>query len=498
MNRRNFLKHLGLGAAVAAASGCNLPRPFFFPKRKLPNFLFFLVDDLGWADLGCYGSTFCETPHTDRLAASGVRFTDAYAAAPVCSPTRASIMTGKHPARLDITDWIPGDDPQKRKLRGPEDLDALPLNEVTIAEAMKEAGYATYFVGKWHLGAEGHDPENQGFDTNSGGTHMGQPTHDYYVPYKNPKLPDGPLGEYLTDRLADETIRAITDHVRKRPDQPFLAFHCFYTVHQPIQACRKHIARFRKKAAALPKLDPTAARRNEHDAFTKLRQDDPAYGSMVYSMDENLGRILDTIKRLGIGDETVIIFTSDNGGLSTMLRGQSPTSNLPLRAGKGWCYEGGIREPLIVRVPGLTRAGAVCSVPVTSTDFYPTLLDLAGLPLRPRQHRDGVSLMPLLHGESKLQHRALFWHFPHYHTSGWTPGAAVRLGKWKLIEFYELGKVELYDLLDDPGERQDLAKTFPRIVEKMRTLLRDWQRDVGAKMPQPNPNYKPEIEKKIP
>ncbi|HPS02495.1 MAG TPA: sulfatase [Candidatus Sumerlaeota bacterium] len=498
MNRRDLLKRLGIGATTLALAGCSQPGLSLFSRRKRPNFVFFLVDDLGWADVGCYGSTFCETPNTDRLAASGVRFTDAYAAAPVCSPTRASIMTGRYPARLNITDWIPGDNPKNKRLLGPPDLDALPLEEVTVAEALKKSGYATYFVGKWHLGDEGHSPENQGFDTNIGGTHLGQPANGYYVPYKNPKLPDGPPGEYLTDRLASETIRCITDHVKNRPDQPFLAFHCFYTVHQPIQPCKKHLDRFRAKAATLPKRNPDSIFRKEHEAITRIRQDNPAYASMVYSMDENLGRVLDTLKELGIDNETVVFFTSDNGGLSTQLRGQAPTSNLPLRAGKGWLYEGGIREPLIVRAPGLTRGGGVCSTPVVSTDFFPTILDLAGLSLQPRLHRDGVSLKPLLRGESTLSRKAIFWHFPHYHSSGWTPGGAVRAGEWKLIEFYEPGTVELYNLRDDMGEQLNQAQTFPQIVEELRTLLHNWQREVGAKMPLPNPDYKPEIGRNIP
>jgi len=462
-----------------------------------PNFLFVLVDDLGWPDVGCYGSTFYETPNVDRLAASGMRFTTAYAACPVCSPTRASIMTGKYPARVGITDWIPGNDPKHRKLLGPRDLHHLPLSEVTIAEALKEAGYRTFFAGKWHLGGKGYYPENQGFDINKGGYEAGAPRGRvrgkyrgaYYVPYRNPKLKDGPPGEYLTDRLADESIKFMEEHVKSHPSTPFFLYLSFYTVHAPIQPCKRYLDTFKEKASKLPPSQGPAYIR-ERKAWTRQRQDNPAYATMVHAMDYNVGRVLKTLDRLGLTKNTVVIFMSDNGGLSTLPRRGAPTSVLPLRAGKGWCYEGGIREPMIIRAPGVTKAGTVCDVPVTSTDFYPTILQLAGLPLRPRQHADGLSLVGLLKGEKSLNRKALFWHYPHYHGSGWTPGAAVRAGDWKLIEFYEENAVELYNLREDPGERHECGARFPAKRKELTELLHRWRKETGAKMPKPNPAYK--------
>jgi len=456
------------------------------PPEKRPSFVFFLVDDLGWKDLGCYGSTFYETPNLDELAASAMRFTDAYTSCPVCSPTRASIMTGKYPARLDITDWIPGGRPQNRKLLGPPIHNELALEEVTIAEALREAGYTTFFAGKWHLGGEGFWPDEQGFGINKGGHHRGSPPGGYYTPYKNPALSDGPEGEYLTDRLADESIRFLDEH----GDKPFLLYLSFYTVHTPIQACKRHIAKFQQKAAALPKMEGPV-QIPEGEGFTKLRQDNPAYASMVHAMDENVGRVLRKLEELDLAANTVVFFTSDNGGLSTLYRRGFPTSNVPLRAGKGWCYEGGIRVPLIVRCPGITKPGSLCGVPVISTDFYPTILELAGLELNPARHPDGLSLVPLLEGRQSLDREAVFWHYPHYHGSAWKPGAAVRAGPWKLIEFYEDNRVELYNLQDDLGEREDLADRHPAKKAELLDTLHDWQKRMDAKMPRPNPNYRP-------
>ncbi len=479
MNRRRFLHALGAAVALSSAlSRCSQP--------QRPNFLFILVDDLGWTDLGCYGSSFYETPNLDRLADEGIRFTDAYAACPVCSPTRAAIMTGKHPVRVDITDWIPGRNPKDRKLLGPQDRNELELGELTIAEALKQRGYTTFFAGKWHLGGEGFYPEEQGFDINKGGHEKGSPSGGYYSPYKNPKLADGPEGEYLTDRLTDESIAFLKEH----KDDPFLLYLSFYTVHTPIQACKRHLQRFREKAATLPPpVGPVE--RKEHDGVTRLRQDLPEYATMVYAMDENIGRLLKALDDLGLSDKTAVIFTSDNGGLSTLKNRGYPTSNLPLRAGKGWCYEGGIRVPLILRAPGVSRKGAVCQEPVISMDFFPTMLELAGLPLMPQRHVDGFSLVPLLKGEkSRLQRDALYWHYPHYHGSTWTPGAAIRARDWKLIEFYDYGKVELYNLKDDIGEEHDLAAEMPEKRDELLAALHNWQKKLGAKMPTPNPTFR--------
>lgn len=449
-----------------------------------PNFVFILIDDLGWTDLSCYGSTFYETPNIDRLAQQGMRFTDAYAACPVCSPSRASLLTGKYPARLNITDWIPGSDPRDRPLLGPKDLHQLPLEEKTIAEALREAGYATAFLGKWHLGEEGYYPEDQGFDLNMGGHWAGQPA-SYFHPYKNdrkrwdvPGLEGGEEGEYLTDRLTDESIQFIENH----QDQPFFLYLSHYAVHTPIQSKEELTEKYRQKLKSTPKTD-TPAFVPERESRTKQQQDDPAYAGMVQSVDESVGRILDRLSELGLSEKTVVIFTSDNGGLSTLppTRRVPPTSVVPLRAGKGWLYEGGIRVPAIIRWPKITEAGSICSTPITSTDFYPTLLEMADLPLKPTQHADGKSLLPLLKQENNWTRTALYWHFPHYHGSGNKPSAALRVGDFKLIEWFEDGQIELYNLRNDLGEKDDLSEQMPEKVEGLRKALNEWQKAVGAK-----------------
>jgi arylsulfatase A-like enzyme len=477
MDRRGFMKACGLGAL-------GLAWPCGAAPLKRPNILFVLVDDLGWSDLGCYGSTFYETPNLDRLAASGMRFTNAYAACPVCSPTRAAIMTGKHPARLNITDWIPGNDPKDRKLIGPQDRHELPLDECTLAEALKPHGYKTFFAGKWHLGDAGYFPEDQGFDINRGGHHRGSPPGGYYVPYKNPKLEDGPEGEYLTGRLTDESIAFL----RENRENPFLLYLSFYTVHTPIQPCKQHIEKFRKKAEKLPPSESPVFRK-EHDGVTRLHQDRPDYASMVHAMDRNAGRLLDELEGLGLEENTIVVFTSDNGGLSTLRGPNAPTAIGPLRAGKGWCYEGGIRIPQIMRVPGVTQPGSTCDTPVTSMDFYPTLLNLAGIAMPDGDIRDGMDMTPLLEGGKAPGREAIYWHYPHYHGSAWTPGAAVRAGDWKLIVFYHEEKTELYNLRKDPGEQHDLAVEMPEKTRELKKMLEAWQRGIGAKLPEPNPAF---------
>jgi len=478
MDRRQFLQ----GTIAGTLAALSLPIGAE-PSRKPPHVLFILVDDLGWTDLGCHGSSFYETPNLDALADSGIRFTQAYAASPVCSPTRASIMTGKYPTRFQITDWIPGQDPKDRWLRGPETRLQLPLEEITLAETFRAHGYRTYYIGKWHLGGKGYDPEAQGFDDNKGGFEKGSPPGGYYSPYQNPKLEDGPEGEYLTDRLTDECIRFL-----ETADQgPMFIFLSFYTVHTPIQACERHLSRFDRKWQAWidSNKDPCdEVFRAEREGWTRLRQDCPKYASMVFAMDENVGRLLARIEALGLSNDIVVIFTSDNGGLSTLKKQAAPTSNEPLRAGKGWCYEGGIRVPLLMRAPGVTRPGSVCHEPVISPDFYPTLLELTGLPLLPEQHEDGVSMVPLLKKQSGgLDREAIFWHYPHYHGSTWTPGAAVRAGDWKLIHFMEEERLELYDLARDPSERMNQEARQPEKRDELMGLLRHWQRDTGALLP---------------
>lgn len=448
------------------------------------NFVFFLVDDLGWADIGCFGSEFYETPNIDALCASGMKFTNAYAACPVCSPTRASIMTGRHPVRVDITDWIPGrrtSSVKNAKFKHIFDRDNLALEEVTIAEVLKENGYQTFFAGKWHLGKEGHWPTDQGFDINIGGHSAGSPPGGYYSPWKNPTLQSKGRDEYLTERLTDESIRFIQ---QRDTERPFLLYLSFYNVHTPIQPYRKYIDHFQEKAAA---LDTEAPPIKEHDGISRSRQDNPALASMVSAVDDSVGAILKTLTDLKLADNTVVIFFSDNGGLCTLGNRPGPTSNLPLRSGKGWLYEGGIREPSIVRAPGVTKPGSECTVPVVSMDFFPTILELAGLPLMPNLHADGRSLVPLLKQSdpTRTMHRELYWHYPHYHGSAWAPGAAIRDGDWKLIEFYHYEKVELYHLANDQSERHDLSAQQPQKKAELLKKLHTWQKHMNASMPEP-------------
>lgn len=477
-SRRCFLKAAGLGVASLALPARGVVQS---PSTRKPNLVFILVDDMGWTDAGCYGSSFYETPNIDRLAAQGVRFTDAYAACPVCSPTRASIMSGKYPARIGLTNWLCGS--THKKLRGADYVRQLPLEEVTIAEALKEAGYATAAIGKWHLGTEPYFPEHQGFDINVAGAENGSPRSGYFSPYKLNNLADGPEGEYLTDRLTDEAVKFIEAH----QDTPFFLYLSHYAVHTPIQAKQEYTEKYKGKAAVLsPTEGPRFLPEGEREA--RQVQDHPVYAAMVQSMDESVGGLMDKLEELGIADNTVVFFMSDNGGLSTSEG--SPTSNVPLRAGKGWLYEGGIREPMIIKWPGVARPGGLCREPVISTDFYPTLLEIAGLPRCPDQHKDGVSLVPLLRGARQLGRRALYWHYPHYSPQGGAPSSAVRMGDYKLIEFYENNHIELYDLKKDIGEKHDLAAEMPKKAKDLLSMLHGWCAEVNAQMPTPNPEWR--------
>ena len=456
-----------------------------------PNIVVIVVDDLGWNDLGCYGSTFYETPHLDDLARRGVRFTDGYAGHPVCSPTRAALLTGKNPVRreINISDWIPGQQRQGDRLTPPRLANDLSLTETTLAERLKEAGYATWFLGKWHLGHdEAHWPTAHGFDVNVGGWTVGSPRGGYYAPWINPKLPSGPKGEYLTDRLTNEAIDLIKRRDAKRP---FLLQLCYYTVHTPIQACRRHLPHFQEKAAKLP-ANPTPFKQ-EGRGKTRTRQDNPAIASMIHAMDENVGRLIAALKTQGVHRNTVVFFTSDNGGLSTLERGRpGPTALAPLRAGKGWAYEGGIRVPWIVYDPESKAAAKTCDVPITSADLFPTVLSYCGLPLMPKQHRDGVSLKQLVTDPSQRLTRTspLVWHYPHYHGSGWTPGSAIREGDWKLIEKYHDQQVELYNLKDDLGESNNLAGSQPERTKALRAKMHAYLTEIGASMPTTTPAEK--------
>lgn len=438
-----------------------------------------MVDDMGWKDLACYGSTFYETPNIDRLAAMGVKFTDAYTPSPVSSPTRAAIMTGKYPSRVGITDWIPGDDPMHEKLRGPEDLHELPLEEVTVAEILKDEGYKTFFAGKWHLGDEGFLPTDQGFDTNIGGAHYGQPPGGYYSPYKNKMLVDGPEGEFLTDRLTSESLKFIEEN----KDNPFYLHLAFYTVHVPIQANRKYIEKFEKKRDKLDINEPILIK--EGDAYSVQNQTDAAYASMIYALDMNVGRLIDKLDSLNLTDNTLIIFTSDNGGLTTLLNTswEMPTSVVPLRAGKGWAYDGGLRVPFILKPVGKKIKGRVSETPIISMDIYPTILDYLNVDKKPEQHVDAKSLFPLIESGQEINRESLLFHYPHYHSSGWKPGSAIRVGDWKLIHFYEDDTYELYNLKDDIGEKKDLSAMCPNKVASMKKKLEEMIEDTNSSLP---------------
>jgi arylsulfatase A-like enzyme len=459
-----------------------------------PNIVFILIDDLGWRDLTCCGSDFYETPNLDRLAAAGVRFTNAYASCPVCSPTRASLMTGKYPARVGITQWIGGH--AVGRLCDVPYFYGLPLSEVSIAEALRRGGYQTWHVGKWHLGEELTWPEHHGFDVNIAGCGWGHPRHGYFSPYHCPTLPDGPEGEYLTDRLTDEAIKLIE---RRDPARPFFLNLWHYAVHLPIQAPKDLVRKYEEKARRLGLDKKQAVVEGEYLPVQHLRttrvkrrvvQSDPAYAAMLENLDSNVGRVLDALDRAGLRDDTLVVFTSDNGGVSADAW-SAPTCNLPLLEGKGWMYEGGTRVCQVVRWPGRVPAGALCAQPVTSTDWYPTLLEAAGLPPMPRQHADGVSLLPLLEDRGELNRAAIFWHYPHYSNQGSAPACSLRAGDWKLIEFFEDGHLELYHLGRDEQEKHNLAAAEPKRAQALHQRLRAWRGAVEALIPKPNPNYVP-------
>ena len=451
---------------------------------RITNFVFFLVDDLGYMDVGCNNpDTFYETPNIDKLAKSGMRFTNGYAANPVCSPTRYSILTGKYPSRVGATNFFSGTR-AGRFLPAPLN-DRMPLEETTIAEALKQQGYATFFAGKWHLGpTEEFWPTNQGFDINRGGNARGGPYGGkrYFSPYGNPTLKDGPEGEHLPDRLAKETV----EFIQANREKPFFAYLAFYSVHTPLMARPDLVKKYEEKAKRLGLAGkPEFAEEEQNlplDEKRRVRilQKHAVYAGMIEAMDQAVGKILDGLDEAGLADKTAVIFMSDNGGLATS-EGH-PTSNLPLRGGKGWLYEGGIREPFLIRAPGIAKPGSVCDHPVVSTDFYPTILELAGLDLRPDQHRDGVSLLPLLSGKQEdLDREAIYWHYPHYSNQGGFPGGAVRMGDWKFIERLEDGRVHLFNLKEDLGERHDLAEKHPDRVDALRKKLHAWYKSVDAR-----------------
>ena len=449
---------------------------------RQPNILFILIDDMGARDLGCFGSKFYRSPNIDRLAKEGVRFTDAYAACQVCSPTRAAIMTGKYPARLKITDWLPGRaDRPDQKLNRPLIKQRLSAGEVTIAEALKTAGYRTGHVGKWHIGGEGSLPTDHGFDVNIGGTEYGYPG-DWWQPFTHkrrdgsanhiPGLEDVPKDRYLTDALTDKALDFINDN----KDQPFFLHLAHYTVHIPLKAPKDLIAKY-------PVIK---------DAHGK--QTNTVYAAMIESLDKGIGRITKKLEQLGIADDTAIILTSDNGGLCTLEGPLTPaTYNSPYREGKGFIYEGGIRVPLIVKWPGKTTGGLTSAVPVSSIDHYPTILKMAGIK-PPTDHRvDGVDITPALTGKT-IKERPLYWHYPHYSNQGGKPNGAIREGKWKLVQNFEDGRLELYDV-SRGREGKNLAEEESGIARRLVNKLEAWRRDTGAQMMTPNPNYRPNIQK---
>ncbi|RED50327.1 sulfatase [Seonamhaeicola aphaedonensis] len=453
---------------------------------KKPNIVFILADDLGAYDLSYAGSKYYETPNIDAIASEGVQFTQGYASCQVCSPSRASLMTGQDPARHGITDWIGAatgrkwGDHYNTKVMPPDYQHALADSSITIAEALKQNGYKTFFAGKWHLGDEPYSPENNGFDINKGGWEVGGPKGGYYAPWRNPKLDYKYKGENLTKRLALETA----DFIEANKEKPFFAYLSFYAVHGPIETTEAKWKKYRDKAEAQGIPDSGF----EMEARLPIRnvQDNPVYAGLVESMDNAVGVVLDKLKELGLDDNTIVIFTSDNGGVAS---GDAfSTTNYPLRGGKGYQWEGGIREPYLIKVPMLKNTPKQVAYPVSGIDFYPTLLDLVGAETNPNHKVDGISLLPLLNGGA-LNERALFWHYPHYGNQGGDPVSIIRKGDYKLIHFWEDGRDELYNLTSDPSEKHNISKEKEAIVEGLRTELDTYLKSMNAKTPEVYPNY---------
>ena len=487
---------------------------FYVLGDRPPNIVFFLVDDLGWSDVGCYGSNFHETPHIDRLAKQGMRFDNAYSTCHVCSPSRASILTGKYPARTDLTEWL-GGRPERayEKLHSAKKLMSLPAEEITLAETLKKHGYATANYGKAHLRV---NPKTYGFDEAITGW-----VRSYFHPFspQYAKTLPAKKGDYYTDKLTDAAL----DFIERNKDRPFFVHLEHFAVHDPIQGRKDLVAKYRKKLAAMPKpkgpeyiLEPnpdgpplTAAELKALEKDDRLQlhqdkrvwwvkqvQDNVEFAGMLEATDQSLGRIRAKLEELGLAENTIVIFTADNGGMSAsnqyrginhprqVLDSRFASSNLPLRGAKGWNYEGGIRVPLIVHWPGQTKANSLSHAMVTGTDFYPTLLEMINLPALPKQHVDGKSFVPALKGKPH-DRGPIYWHFPHYSNHGYqSPGGAIRLGNYKLLEYYENGNVQLFDLEKDLGEQNDLSKAQPETTKKLLKMLQDWRREVDAKMPQ--------------
>lgn len=509
-------------------------------KKEKLNVIFFLVDDMGWKDVGYAGSKFYETPHIDHFAKEGVRFTQAYAACHVCSPSRASILTGEYPARLHLTDWLPGrGEFPFQKLKNAEKVQHLPYDQPTLPKVLKENGYRTALIGKWHLGEDSASTLRQGFDLHIPDYNRGWAT-TYFSPYGMKGLEGGPKGEYLTDRLTSEALKFI----EQNKDNPFFLYISHFAVHDPLHGKPDLVEKYEKKLKSMEQQQgpsyilegnpdtPDPSSREElnallndkrYESFTNLPdrtvkikqyQDNPQFAAMVETVDESLGCVLSKLKNLGLTDKTIVIFFSDNGGMSAAnfnnpkavipvddLNNAFSTSNLPLRGGKGWLYEGGIREPMIIKWPNEDQPGTVCNVPVISTDFYPTILNMLGIPFPQGQHnQDGMSIVPLLKNEQetakkKIEKRAMYWHFPQYSNHGQqSPGGAVRYGDYKLIEYYEHNTVQLFDIKNDPGEQHDLAQLKPARIKELTKMLHTWLTSVNANMPTPNPSYDPALD----
>ena len=452
-------------------------------KAQKPNVLMILVDDLGWTDLGSFGSDLYQTPNIDKLASQAVVFTNSYAACTVCSPTRASIVTGKYPARLHLTDWIEGHKFPWAKLSVPNWTMYLEAKEYTIAEAFKDGGYKTAHFGKWHLGEKEENwPENQGFDVNIGGWKKGAPHKDkkkgytgYFSPYGNPRMQDGPKGEYLTERLTDE----VCEYIDENDDSPFFINFWMYNVHMPLQAKQEKIAKYKKL------VDPTARHKN------------PSYAAMVEHVDEAVGQVIAKLKEKGLYKNTIILFASDNGGL--VGRSKKPvTSNAPLRNGKGDIYEGGVRIPTIIYAPKQQFENKKIDLPIISMDYYPTLMDLAGISSEKTkaQTLDGKSLLPLLSDNTAIERQAIYWHYPHYHQEGGVPYSAIRMGDWKLIQNFEDNNYELYNLAQDIEEADNCKRDYPEQFEVLKKKLEDWRTKVNAQVVTENTNFDVDFQRK--
>lgn len=466
-NRREFCKEIAGMAALALAGGAARGEA---TSLKRPNIVMFLIDDMGWGDLGCYGDTFHETPNIDGLAQEGLRFTNAYAGAPVCSPSRAAILTGKAPARLHLTQWIPGTFySHKKLLEAPTPLH-LGLEFPTLARLLKSAGYKTASIGKWHLGGDGYLPENFGFDINIAGDNHGHPP-SYFGPFHFHNLTGYTAQDYLTDVLTEKMDAVVS---ASAGEQPFFLYMAEYSVHIPLQAKLAMVEKYRRKNGG----------KNEPD---------PVYAAMIESTDIALGSLRSALQRAGVADNTMILLTSDNGGVGFQGRRlHRIADNANFRAGKGFLYEGGIREPLIVHWPGVTKPNTVCDVPVTGMDFMPTILNMAGVSTVPAPC-DGLDLTGMLRGGAVPSRDTLYWHYPHYSDQGGTPSGAIREGDWKLIEFFEDNHLELYNLALDPGEQYNFASTYAEKAWDLRKKLAKWRAEMNAVMPTPNPQYNPAV-----